>query len=501
MPFPEFPDDANGIDLERDGERARQFLQGIQGNILKGHGRDNARLVFFRFGSNLEKNQTLLRDAVKDGWTQSAWQQRELAKQFRPREVKYSGKHQHLRREVELLRFGSLSLTTWGLAAVGCVDAAGEAPPRTDFSPGSWPGSFAAGMRRVMAKAPLPEGHPSLVADWQSVYSEDPATALHGMFVIACDDPAGLKTYQQELVTWLENHDATAVHFEEGTTWRHKHRDNREPFGFVDGISQPVFFTEDRRGRDPAEWTWVDLRLSDVFITPEQSPLHAGGTFLAFVKFEQDVAAFRTHEGVVRGKLGQSDSYHHAPAFDMGRWRDGCPMHQAWSGPRPTEKDFNRFDYEQQREPDTTGCPFHAHIRKMNPRVDATDLGIARDRIIRAQPVRRGMIHDPQRQLQKRSDRGTGRWPSADVGLLFMGYMRDLSRQFEQLHNDWAVDPGFPFRTDQKVDALLGPGTPAWNWRGTDIPARGPVVKRLGGHYLYVPSLHWLSAGGRPQNP
>lgn len=513
--FPEFPDDANGIDLERDGDRARRFLQGIQGNILKGHGRNNARLVFFRFGPDLVQNQSLLKDAVTDGWVQSAWEQRDLARSFQltptspplpPKKIKFpefykipvTQELRDLQKRVEVLDFGSLGLTPWGLAAVGCADRNGDAPPRADFKADDWPGSFSAGMRQLMSHAKPPPGQESMVAHWKPPYTDVPTDAIHGLFLLACDDIPTLKTLHQELQSWLQAHGAREVHLEVGTTWRHKKRNNREPFGFVDGISQPVFFAEDRLGKNPADWAWTDLKLRDVFIAPEQSKAHAGGSFLAFLKFEQNVREFRQHEGLIRRLLRRRDAYHHAPAFPLGRWRDGRPLHLAWGRGRPPKKATNSFDYEQERNPQTSGCPFHAHIRKMNPRVDDRNNGIDRDTIIHSQPVRRGMIWDDHGALQKRSDRGHGPWPDKDVGLLFMAYMSDVSRQFERLHNDWAKDPDFPQPGNAQVDGILHAGLTDWTWRRQRMPKCDSVLKRFGGHYFYVPSIPWLERGGRP---
>lgn len=504
--FPEFPNDANGIDLEGDRERAQKFLQNIQGNILKGHGRERAALVFFRFGKDPAESRRLLREAVTHHWVQSAWKQYRLARQYRPKEAKFpkayglvdSPELRARRRQAAQLLFGGLGLTTWGLAAIGCVDDNGAAPPQADFKANTWPESFWSGMKKPMEQVPVAEGQEKLTEHWrQKPYTDAPAKAIHGLFILACDNSRVLARKQRSLESWLGRRGAQIVHVEPGTAWRHQGRLNREPFGFVDGISQPVFFAEDRQGRDPKEWEWVDLKLSDVFITHDRSPVHVGGSFLAFLKFEQNVAAFRRHQKDVEARLGRPhDGFHFGAAFGVGRLRDGCPLHQAW-GPRlPAESAFNGFDFANERDPATTGCPFHAHIRKMNPRVDDPDHLASRDTIIRAQPVRRGMVYDPKGVLQRSSDRRDGVWPSKGVGLLFMAYMADVSRQFELLHNNWAMNADFPHPGNGGVDGLLRPGLADWDWRGTPMPKPTSFVKRLGGHYLYVPSLPWLRQGG-----
>lgn len=506
--FPAFPDDANGIDLEQDAANSQKFLENIQGNILKGHGRERAALVFFRFGQNVVESRRLLREAVARGWVQSAWEQRRLAREYRPKAAKFPGYYGEVdtqelrerRRKASRLLFGTLGLTTWGLAAIGCVDDGGMAPPRANFIANTWPESFWSGMKKMMEGVPIPPGEETLTQHWQEKpYTDAPNEAIHGMFLIACDDARVLTCQRRRLETWLNGAGAQIVHVEPGTAWRHRGRSNREPFGFVDGISQPVFFAEDRRGRDPKEWEWVDLKLSDVFITHEQSSIHAGGSFLAFLKFEQNVAAFRRHQDLVEDKLRRpEDGFHYAPAFGIGRLRDGCPLHQAWKLPLPDASTFNSFDFasEHERDPATSGCPFHAHIRKMNPRVNDPDHFAGRDTIIRAQPVRRGMVYDPNGDLQQSSHRRDGIWPAEGVGLLFMAYMANVTRQFELLHNNWAMNPNFPHPGNGGVDGLLRAGSKEWDWRGTEMPQPLSFVKRLGGHYLYVPSIPWLEQGG-----
>jgi deferrochelatase/peroxidase EfeB len=289
------------------------------------------------------------------------------------------------------------------------------------------------------------------------------------------------------------------VHIETGTTWRHNGRTNREAFGFVDGISIPRFFANERRNRHPRDWEWIDLKLSDAFITPEQSEVHAGGSYMVFLKFEQNVRAYREHEAKINERLRMGDhGFHYAPALHVGRLRDGCPLHQAWHLPFPPESEFNRFDFRAPADanPRTTGCPFHAHIRKMNPRVDARDHGLHKERVIRSQPIRRGMLYDDRGELRRRGSHRGKPWPKDGCGLLFVAYMNDIARQFETLHNDWAIDPNFPLPGNGQLDGVLEPGRNPWEWRGTAMPPIERFIKRLGGHYFYVPSIPWLENRG-----
>jgi deferrochelatase/peroxidase EfeB len=156
---------------------------------------------------------------------------------------------------------------------------------------------------------------------------------------------------------------------------------------------------------------------------------------------------------------------------------------------------LNDFEFKDDQTGD--GCPFHAHIRKMNPRLGGAP-GHSADGVVASQPVRRGIPWDPEKRLEK-AERQGGEWPTEGVGLLFMAYMRDLDVQFEKLHNSWATDPTFPTGRHTQNDPVLmrGNKTP-WTYGGLSVPP-APMesfVRRLGGAYFYVPSIAWLERGG-----
>src|SRR5262249_39948202 len=161
------------------------------------------------------------------------------------------------------------------------------------------------------------------------------------------------------------------------------------------GLSVPRFFREERIKGKPKEWEWVDLKLENVFIKPRDNRTHAGGSYLALLKFEQDVQALRAQEGTVAQGLKKSGYRAYwgiGPGLLIGRRRDGRPMEDAMSdgGPQLPPEEFNSFEFARGN---ASACPFHAHIRKMNPRVDQPFGGADKRTIISAQPVRRGMIY------------------------------------------------------------------------------------------------------------
>ena len=160
FPLPKFPLFAAGrTESERSIEHL--FLDSVQGNILKGHGRDEMRLAFFRFTGTRAQAAGLLREASApdvDGhrtWVMSAWNQlrqrnffqqtwrlRELVKREEKRLTpQQERKLEHDERIVATQLFSSVMLTRAGFVgvefsdkepfwcAVGIMSAAGAPQP------------------------------------------------------------------------------------------------------------------------------------------------------------------------------------------------------------------------------------------------------------------------------------------------------------------------------------------------------------------------------------
>lgn len=277
--------------------------------------------------------------------------------------------------------------------------------------------------------------------------------------------------------------------------------DIREPFGFRDGLSQPVMRGTRNWERpekamhviEPGELLlgYKD-NLGNVSPTPCSNGQDIGrnGTFLVIRQLEQDVAAFdqyiagaaRKLEGDERVRGLTGDELEHWIAASMvGRWRDGSSLVRnahppSLTLPRQSDNDFH-FGRE---DPGGLRCPFGAHIRRANPRDSfepgsATQLAISnRHRILRV-----GRVYEPEKKGDKR-------------GLLFMCINADIERQFEFLQQTWILGSNF-HGLDDEVDPIVG-------YRGQNdamtIPTgRGPVrveglkkfVTVLGGAYFFVP--------------
>jgi deferrochelatase/peroxidase EfeB len=132
-------------------------------------------------------------------------------------------------------------------------------------------------------------------------------------------------------------------------------------------------------------------------------------------------------------------------------------------------------------------CPHAAHIRKVNPRDQDSDLGDQFDTLTR-RIVRRGIpygppIHDPA------TDDGV------DRGLHFLCYQTSIERQFETLQQDWANSTDNP--TPGGQDVIIGQTTD--EHRTFELLADGGAstqkittptqwVTPTGGGYFFAPS-------------
>ncbi|MCR9078216.1 MAG: hypothetical protein NXH78_03880 [Hyphomonadaceae bacterium] len=314
----------------------------------------------------------------------------------------------------------------------------------------------------------------------------------------------------------------------------------REPFGFVDGVSQPVI-----RGApaslaphnqmhvvEPGEFVLGYRDNTEYFPTspmvnalapgaahlpslpahalddypafgsdPQTAPKDLGknGSFLVIRQLEQDKAGFAAHlktqADKARAEYGLSYiDEDWLAAKVMGRWKNGSSLvrhpDKADRSPSPElSVDDNSFQFGAE-DPQGLKCPFGAHIRRANPR-DSQDPAAAERQIAlsnRHRLLRRGRAYREGANENK--------------GLLFMCLNANLERQFEFVQQTWLNNPRFHGLQDE-YDSIAGHASGAEN--RLSIPtAAGPIqVKGLqsfvtmkGGGYFFMPSrsaLRFLS--------
>ena len=268
-----------------------------------------------------------------------------------------------------------------------------------------------------------------------------------------------------------------------------------EPFGFRDGISHPAIEGSGIPGSNPRE---RPLRAGEFVLgytdelggVQRTDPEIVGrnGTYVAFRKLHQRVAAFRQY---LKTNSTSAEDEELLAAKMMGRWRSGaplalCPFHDDPElGADPHRN--NDFLFEAD-DPAGFKTPGGSHIRRCNPR-DASIAGVTRLHRM----IRRGTAYGPTLPEGVMVDDG------ADRGLMFAFVGAHLGRQFEFVQSQW-INDGVFFGAGTDKDPVAGSSEINFT-----LP-RKPVRRRLqripkfvvtrGGEYCFMPglrALRWLA--------
>lgn len=439
------------------------LLDDLQANILKGHGRDHSLHLFFSFKS-------ARRDDIKkaihqlSGNLKTAKQQLADADQFKS-----------TKRDGGTVR--CFFLSAHGYAALGVEDKAPPSEPDSAFR------------MRMGTRTDL---HDEDVATWDGHFQQ-PTDA---MLLLADDDQARLTAERDSVVAAFAAVGASLLGEERGDQQRNARGDGVEHFGYVDGRSQPLFLTEDidneQLHTDGSSMWDPQFPLDQVLVTDAKGAAVLGSYFV-FRKLEQNVLRFKLKEQAVADALGLAGGARElAGAMMVGRFEDGTPVvlrNEAGIGGGVP----NNFNYDD----DLAGikCPFHAHVRKTNPRGTGGFEPHPDER--RHLMARRGITYGEREE-------GMGDQPEQDVGLLFMSYQASLENQFEFTQIQWANSPNFPKgATPAGIDPVIGqganpPGTQncpmRWGDPNTQFASndfRGFVTMK-GGEYFFAPVIGTL---------
>lgn len=473
-------------ELDLTDPRVASLLADLPGNILKGHGRTFTRMRFVRFTDPVMGRK----------WAGELGQTITTAADLAEQAAKFTKGA-----KTDGGVFVGLYLTQSGLLKLGC---AAFVPANTAFRAG-----------QLSATNTVPGGRAGTQlrdksADWTADrYLQE----LHALFVVAYnpDDPTADDTCAEAdrlYQDWLSRpgiefagtpEERGGRLFDSGGV---AGRRELEHFGFRDGVATLRFLPK-TRPTQPDDIFPLRQALRELPSVPGQpAGTSRYGSFVVFRKLEQDVSTFRT--GIARlasNLLGDATALgiERAYAWVVGRFRDGTPL--ALSD-RPTNNPTDDFtfagDEGSRADGGGRGCPFHAHIRKMNPRGDFDPMGQKMDPRARL-PIRRSVPYG-DRVLRDRAQRilAVDQPPpaGAKVGLLFFAFVSSIEDQFEHVVSAWANQSGFPW-SRAPVDALLGrtkagtvsvPGRPSsgpGNETGSLDLAR--CVLPRGGAYLFAP--------------
>jgi hypothetical protein len=213
------------------------------------------------------------------------------------------------------------------------------------------------------------------------------------------------------------------------------------------------------------------------------------GSYGAFAKFEMHEDAFDALVEDLEVKAGLNTEQ--ALAYLMGRFPDGTPLTLSENAlDLPTD----HFDYKElikvkqgnHPEEDMGGrCPFHAHIRKANPRTEES-----KDKKI----VRQGTF------FKERNEKG----------LLFMSFQASIEKQFLFILNNWMlnkvtnqVDDNGLLTLNSGKDILFAKAEEMYplpdDWNGLKkekqahkITIPKDLVSFRGGVYFFAPSVSFF---------
>ena len=331
---------------------------------------------------------------------------------------------------------------------------------------------------------------------------------VDGILMLYATDQGLLEGQQRELRSRLADNGITDL-----TELLALERGDSEPFGFHDGISQPVIAglpkaAGARQAMAAGEFVlgYPNARgqLADSPLLPASDdpmrlllpdPADSGavdlgrnGTYLVFRQLEQDVEGFwRFLDAATRRADGSEDpAARIALAAKMvGRWPSGAPLVKAPDRDAPALSDDNDFTYRD----DLPGmaCPIGAHIRRANPR-DSLPSGLATS-------LTTSGLH---RLLRRARSYGPATDGPTGTGLYFMCLAANLSRQFEFVQHTWLNNATFNGLYDD-ADPLTGnrcSASAAFTVQARPVRRRHQglpqFVRIRGGAYFFLPGISAL---------
>ncbi|VTU32782.1 Dyp-type peroxidase family protein [Variovorax sp. PBS-H4] len=317
-----------------------------------------------------------------------------------------------------------------------------------------------------------------------------------------------------------------------------------EPFGFVDGISQPrVDWERKRPARDEEQFAFTNRSSLGEYLlgypneygaytdrpllapqrdpgamlpraedAPDLADIGRNGSYLVMRQLRQDVGGF--WQFLDREAGGDPALRRRLAEAMVGRKMDGGEA-LVGSG----REHIDGIDHDAQRrngftyrsDPDGLRCPLGAHIRRANPRNADLPPGWANplSRLWRrlgfgADPLRPDLVASARFHRLLRRGREYGGAPGEEAGLHFICLGANIARQFEFVQNAWMAGTRFDGLSGES-DPLLGHRLPDVDGSPTDsfsMPVgTGPdrrlsglpqFVTVMGGAYFFMPGIRAL---------
>ncbi|ACB53449.1 probable peroxidase [Crocosphaera subtropica ATCC 51142] len=371
---------------------------------------------------------------------------------------------------------------------------------------------------------------------WEIGNAKNP---VHALIFLAHDCVEELKDRANTIINeWKQNQLGKILTCEAGYVVREECQPNDKkkppigPFGFADGISQPLFFKCDydqyKDSNDVSQWNpQASLNLVLVKDPLSQNP-YSFGSYCVWQKLETNYELFQEKIDELLGELvddpqkADALTIERANALTIGRFKDGTPL--ALCDQPNQNEDRDSFNYAD--DPNGSKCPLHAHMRQVNPRRDNDNKELEKNRknkrIFRAgityfddlttqQNSQLSILERCFNQLDYLKNKVSHQSLEEQIknisGLLFVSFQRDIGLQFLELQQAWADDRKFP-RTgkEQYLDPIIGhpatkrvqdcPDPQQWpkqwdNDEQVDYSFYG-CVKNKGGEFFFAPSISFL---------
>jgi deferrochelatase/peroxidase EfeB len=414
--------------IDKNDSQYQDVLEDLQGNILKSHGREESVHIFLTFPDPRREPQktAALRGLIAEIATQditSAKKQLDDANAWRNNKIDGGA-------------FVHFSLSSSGYEKLGFLDSnqpkGANLQKRREANPeelkDDYDQVFQLGMKRrqyALIDPPL--------SSWEPAYQR----AIDALVIIAADNLTDVKKKESEITDKLRGI-ATVATVERGTIIRRQfNNQNEDPvvehFGFTGGVSQPLFLKQDLE-KEEGEMSkkLFSARLNLVLVPDPLGTRNVSfGSFLIFRKLEQNVQGFKKAELELSKELEVSRKL--SGAMAVGRFEDGTPLVlQGNDG----STNLNDFDYS--RDPVGLKCPFQAHLRTTNPRLESVRAGgpfaQSEEQELGHRIARRGVTYGGPLSDFSNLDQ----LPTGGVGLLFMCYQSDIWEQFEFIQRFWS---------------------------------------------------------------
>lgn len=486
----------NSEPIDPNDQQNHGWMEKLQGNILKGHGRDHTVHIFLKLNGV---------DAAAARKNLAAIAQKIVTSALR----QHLETEQYQKFKIPGTMFGNLFLTANGYRSLGFEEKLEEAFPEPPEEVVGIKSNFLEGMQKHGGddfNDPLPE-------DWDAGYR---AGDIDAMILLADDDETYLLRQSRLLINELEAFSTIRV-IERGNALRTDNEEGIEHFGYVDGRSQPIYYTTDLAKEGKID-QWNPFEKLKIVLVPDNLASGEGGadedafgSYFVFRKLEQDVRRFKIEEEQLADALGlKGEERERAGALAVGRFEDGTPLTLSQTdGYIPIKE--NNFTYKD--DPEGTKCPFHAHIRKSNPRGDTVEhADPPGDESERARRITRRGITYGERNRHPDAFQALEDLPTEGVGLLFMCFQSSIANQFAFIQKAWVNNPEFarpltkPGAPNTGLDPVIGQGPSSeqrWplSWGGAETKGFdfAGFVKLKGGEFFFAPSIPFLrSLGGEP---